>query len=157
MNKVRSMKRMAIMSASTLVAIGLLSGCAPGQNTGGATLAGAAAGGLLGAAAFHGDGAILGIIGGALVGSIVGNQIGRYMDRQDAANMRTAIVNTPVGEEATWTNERTDITYTVKPVRNYHEGEHYCREYQTTILVGGRPKNAFGRACRMPDGQWRVQ
>ena len=31
-----------------------------------------------------------------------------------------------------------------------------CREYQTTISVGGRLQNAYGTACLQPDGQWRV-
>jgi len=30
-----------------------------------------------------------------------------------------------------------------------------CREYQTTIVIGGKPQQAFGRACRQPDGTWK--
>ena len=32
----------------------------------------------------------------------------------------------------------------------------YCREYQSTVMVGGRPQPGYGTACLMPDGQWRV-
>lgn len=35
-------------------------------------------------------------------------------------------------------------------------GEAYCREYQRTITIDGRPERAFGTACREPDGNWRV-
>ena len=31
-----------------------------------------------------------------------------------------------------------------------------CREYQTTVNVGGRQRNAYGTACLQPDGDWRV-
>jgi hypothetical protein len=30
----------------------------------------------------------------------------------------------------------------------------YCREYQQTIIVGGRTKDAYGTACQWPDGSW---
>jgi hypothetical protein len=30
-----------------------------------------------------------------------------------------------------------------------------CREYQTTITIGGKPEKAYGRACRQPDGTWK--
>lgn len=32
----------------------------------------------------------------------------------------------------------------------------YCREYQTTVVVGGMAQPGYGTACLMPDGQWRV-
>lgn len=31
-----------------------------------------------------------------------------------------------------------------------------CREYQTTVSVGGAPQPAYGTACLQPDGSWRV-
>jgi hypothetical protein len=33
--------------------------------------------------------------------------------------------------------------------------EPQCREYQTTIMIGGKPQKAYGRACRQPDGTWK--
>lgn len=134
----------------------LVAGCAPGQNEAGATVAGAAAGGLLGAAAFHGQNAWLGVVGSAVAGGIIGNQIGQYMDRQDLANMNSALTRVREGDQASWTNRRTKATYTVTPVKSYRSQGRYCREYQTTINVGGKNQQAYGRACRMPDGQWRI-
>jgi hypothetical protein len=32
----------------------------------------------------------------------------------------------------------------------------YCREFQTTIVIDGRPERAFGTACMQPDGSWAV-
>ncbi len=31
-----------------------------------------------------------------------------------------------------------------------------CREYQTTIDVGGQPQQAVGVSCLQPDGSWRI-
>lgn len=30
------------------------------------------------------------------------------------------------------------------------------REYQTTITIGGQEHEAYGTACLMPDGSWRM-
>ena len=32
----------------------------------------------------------------------------------------------------------------------------YCREFQTTVVIDGRPERAFGTACMQPDGSWAV-
>lgn len=32
-----------------------------------------------------------------------------------------------------------------------------CREFQQTITVNGQAQQAFGTACRQPDGSWRLQ
>lgn len=137
-----------------------LSGCTPGNNVPGSTAAGAIAGGLIGTAIFHNQ--VAGAIGGALVGGVIGDQIGQYMDRQDKINMQSAIVNTPVNQEATWTSNNEGpngqpVTYTVKPLKNYTSGHRYCREYQTTVTVGGKAQQAYGKACRQPDGSWKIE
>ena len=31
-----------------------------------------------------------------------------------------------------------------------------CRDFTETVTIGGRPQQAYGRACRQPDGTWRV-
>ncbi len=148
------MKKIITIGSTVVLAAGLV-GCTPGNNIPGATIAGTAAGGLLGAALFHGEGAWIGILGGALVGGVIGNFVGKRMDEQDRANMARAVTTTPVGQEATWTNSH-DVTYTVRPVRQYHQQSRYCREYQTTVTVGGKVRKAYGTACRMPDGQWKI-
>lgn len=30
-----------------------------------------------------------------------------------------------------------------------------CREFQTTVTIGGKPEKAYGRSCRQPDGTWK--
>ena len=65
------MKKITTIGATVILAVGL-TGCTPGNNIPGATIAGTAAGGLLGAALFHGSGAWIGILGGGLVGVVIG-------------------------------------------------------------------------------------
>lgn len=146
-----------IMSA-TLAAVFTVSlaGCTPGNNTGGATVVGAATGGLVTAALFGGGrGSGAAIIAGALVGGTLGYMVGRQMDEQDRINMQNAVINTPDGQEASWTNERTNVTYVVEPVETYHYEGRYCRRYKTRIRMDGRWRTAYGRACRTSHG-WKI-
>jgi len=32
-----------------------------------------------------------------------------------------------------------------------------CREFTETVIIGGRPQKAYGRACPQSDGTWRVE
>lgn len=32
----------------------------------------------------------------------------------------------------------------------------YCREYQSTMTVGGSSQRGYGTACLQPDGSWRI-
>ncbi len=43
------------------------------------------------------------------------------------------------------------------PLRTYEpEPGRYCREYQTVVTIGGRAEQAYGTACRQPDGSWQI-
>lgn len=148
------MKRVIISAIFSAFFVLSLSGCAPGQNTPGATIIGAAGGGLLGGALFHGSPA--GIIAGGLIGGGLGYALGRHMDRQDRINMSSAIVNTPVGQQATWTNPNNHVTYNVQPVREYHQNGHRCREYRTRVKIGDNWKTAYGKACYTPGVGWKI-
>ncbi|NYZ16411.1 hypothetical protein HL658_28040 [Azospirillum sp. RWY-5-1] len=41
------------------------------------------------------------------------------------------------------------------PVYQARNGQ-YCREYQSTIRVGGVARPGYGTACQQPDGTWRI-
>ena len=143
-----------------MVAMGLamsLVGCGENPNTNGGTVIGAVAGGLLGSQFGRGQGQVAAAIAGAVVGGYIGNRIGSYMDRQDKLNYQQAVVSTPVGQEATWTNHKTHATYTVRPVKQYHADGHICRRYRTTVMIDGRQRQAYGRACKDANGHWRIQ
>ena len=149
------MKKITQLLAVTITTAGLVvSGCTPGYNVPGATAAGAVAGGLAGGLIFNGSAA--GIIGGALLGGIIGNAVGNQMDARDRAYMQSTIIETPIDETVTWTNLDTGVTYRVTPTRTYYSGGYFCRQYTTRVYMKRYWQTAYGRACRMPDGSWRV-
>ncbi len=127
---------------------------------GGGTILGGVAGGLLGSQFGKGEGKILATAAGALLGGFMGNQIGQTMDRQDQmlahrASSR-ALENARTGQSTSWKNPDSGNRGTITPTRTYQNHGQYCREYQHNIVVGGKTQKAFGRACRQPDGQWKV-
>ena len=41
--------------------------------------------------------------------------------------------------------------------RTYREPSgRYCREFTRTIVIDGQQEEAYGRACRQPDGSWEI-
>jgi surface antigen len=122
-------------------------------------LGGAAAGGLI-AAALHGGTA--GIIGGILAGGLIGGAVG---DRMDAADRREAqqaaqqaLEKEPSGKAVAWHNPDSGHSGSVTPVRTYQKSSgQYCREYQQTVDIGGQKHQAYGTACRQPDGSWKIE
>ncbi|PYM47238.1 MAG: hypothetical protein DME14_15865 [Candidatus Rokuibacteriota bacterium] len=55
------------------------------------------------------------------------------------------------------TNPDNGHTGTVTPVRTYQASSGGdCREYETTVTVGGKLERGYGTACRQSDGSWHV-
>jgi surface antigen len=125
------------------------------------TLGGAAAGGLFGAQFGSGSGQLAATAAGALLGAFIGGEIGRTMDEVDRQRAREAYQQAtvaPVGETITWSNPNTGNQGTVTPVREGTSSTGaYCREFQQTVIIGGREEQAYGVACRQPDGAWEIR
>ncbi len=124
------------------------------------TLGGAALGGLLGSQFGSGSGKLAATGAGVFLGALIGNQIGKGLDDVDRMKMDRAnykAKSAPVGESIAWNNPSTGNSGTVTPVRDgtSSSGE-YCREFQQTVTVGGKTEQAYGTACRQPDGSWRI-
>ena len=147
--------------AAVVVAMSLVAACegAGGKETAG-TLLGGAGGALLGAQVGSGSGQVLAAIGGGLAGAFLGNQIGQSLDKADQAYAEQATQqahNAPIGDTIAWNNPDSGNSGTYTPVRDgYDGGGAYCREYQTTVTVGGKVEEAYGTACQQPDGSWKV-
>jgi surface antigen len=124
-------------------------------------LGGAAAGGLLGAQIGHGKGQLAATAAGVLIGALIGSEIGRSMDEVDRMKAEQAYsqaTTAPVGQTITWNNPDTGNYGTVTPTREGTRATgEYCREFQQTVVVGGQEQDAFGIACRKPDGSWEIQ
>lgn len=153
------MRRMTLIAATAISLT--LSGCAdtgPRQTVGGLT--GAALGGLLGAQFGSGSGQLVTTGAGVLIGGLLGSEIGRSMDEVDRMQANQAVVqarSAPIGQQIAWNNPNSGNYGTITPTRDGTSASgQYCREYQQTITVGGRTEQAYGIACRQPDGSWRI-
>jgi surface antigen len=128
----------------------------------GGTLIGGGLGALAGSQIGSGRGQLAAVAVGALAGALLGSSVGKSLDRADQVAMeRTsqgALETNRVGQTATWTNPDSGASGTVTPVKTYQSAQgQYCREYQQTVSVGGKTEQAYGTACRQPDGAWKVQ
>jgi len=120
-------------------------------------LLGGATGALIGSRLAKGDDRAAAIIGGTIIGLIVGGSIGRSMDEVDQHCVGQTLEHAPDGETIYWNNQRADTQYQVTPVKTYQVNDgRYCREYQTTSVIGGRAQQTYGTACRQPDGSWEL-
>jgi surface antigen len=157
---------------SCIVAVALgLAACAPAEQrtpgaigeankTTGGTVIGAVGGGLLGSQIGHGGGQLAAVAAGTLLGAFIGHQVGESLDRADIDYARRAqerAYAAPIGQQIVWSNPQSGNSGTVTPRREGTDtAGNYCREYQTTVTVGGKSEQAYGTACRQPDGSWKV-
>ncbi|HIJ61226.1 MAG TPA: glycine zipper 2TM domain-containing protein [Rhodospirillaceae bacterium] len=150
-------------SAISLTAV-LLGACANngmGEKQVGGGLLGAAAGGLVGSQFGHGSGKLATTALGTLFGAYLGSEAGKSLDKADrqyAEQAEQKAYAAPVGQTIRWNNPQSGNQGSFTPVREGTDTASgaYCREYQTTIVVGGQTQQAYGTACRQPDGSWKV-
>ncbi|HEY7745356.1 MAG TPA: RT0821/Lpp0805 family surface protein [Desulfuromonadales bacterium] len=140
-----------------------LTGCAPtmGPKETGGTVVGAGAGALLGSQIGSGSGTIVAVAIGTLAGALIGQGVGQSLDRADQLmmerNAQYALESTRTNVATTWRNPDTGNYGAITPVETYRTSQgQYCREYTQTVVVGGRTQQAYGTACRQPDGSWLI-
>ena len=143
--------------------IALLAGCAfaAGPKESGGTLLGAGAGALIGSQFGGGTGRLVGTAIGTLTGAMIGQDIGRTLDQADRAYIQQttqqSLETGPSNQTSTWVNPDSGNSGAVTPTRTYQERDgRFCREYQQTVIVGGEQQQAYGTACRQPDGSWQI-
>ena len=120
---------------------------------------GAAAGAGIAAAAGGGAGAIVGAgVGGALLGGFIGNRLDARDKRMASEAAQRAFEQNRAGQSTAWKNPDSGNSGSVTPTRTYQLANgQYCREYNQTIMIGGQQHQAYGTACRQPDGTWQIQ
>ncbi len=154
------MKTPKIITALAVTSGLMLAGCTEGHNEAGATMTGAALGGLVGSQFGRGGGNIAAIGIGALAGAAIGNSIGKRMDDADRARMREAeqrAYGAPLNQTIIWNNPDNGHSGTITPVRDgRRQSGEYCREFQSEINVGGQNQKGYGTACQQPDGSWKI-
>jgi surface antigen len=150
----------------------MLAGCNPpppgaGQDTGGiskqdiGTVLGGIGGGVIGSTMGRGNGRVATTIAGALLGGFAGSAIGKSLDNADAAYAnqaaQKAFETSPPGQPLPWNNPQSGNSGTITPAAPYQMADGtYCREYTQKIVVGGQSQQAYGKACRQPDGSWKI-
>ena len=74
-----------------------------------------------------------------------------------AAKRQYALENTRTNTSTSWVNPDSGNSGAITPVETYQTSSgEYCREYVQTITVGGERQQAYGTACRQPDGAWKI-
>ena len=155
------MKKLSILCSLFLFTT--IFGCAPGTRTGETigTITGIVAGAIIGYQVGGDDaakalGAGVGLAVGGLVGSKLGqmyDQLNREEQRVHESTIKSTIETSKIGEGNQWYNPETGHSGRVIITKQ----EEYCREYQQTIVIGGKEQKAYGTACRQPDGSWKIQ
>jgi len=156
------MKKFALMMMAValfgMTACETLEGRGDKELVGGAS--GAVIGGILGSHVGDGSGQRWATGAGVLLGALLGSEVGRSLDKADMAYAQKANSQAhvaPVGETITWNNPDSGNYGSVTPTRDgYSSSGRYCREYQQTVVVGGREEDAYGTACQQPDGSWEI-
>ena len=129
----------------------------PRQTAG--TVIGAAGGGLLGSQFGSGRGQLVGTALGVLLGAWIGSEVGRSMDEVDRQRAQQAHVQAlDTGQTIRWDNPNNGHYGSVAPIRSGTDTQSgaFCREFQSTVMIGGQQQQAYGTACRQPDGSWRI-
>lgn len=149
--------------AALLIVSLLLVGCAPamGPKEGGGTLMGAAGGALLGSQVGSGRGRLVAVAIGTLAGALMGQEVGRSLDKADQMymerNAQYALESTRTQQPTTWRNPDSGNSGSITPVETYQTAQgQYCREYYQSVNIGGQIQQAYGTACRQPDGKWLI-
>ncbi len=120
-------------------------------------LIGAAVGGLTGSQIGRGSGQLAAVGAGVFLGGLIGHSIGPYMDDVDYGCVGHVLESAPTHRQVVWDSPETGARYTMTPTHTYQvEDGRYCREYQTEVFVAGRVQEAYGTACRQPDGAWQI-
>ena len=140
-----------------------LTACAEqyGPKQTGGTLVGAGLGALAGSQIGSGGGQLAAVAIGTLLGAFVGSEVGKSLDKADQLYAQQAaqqsLETQPSGTTSTWNNPDSGHSGTFTPVRTYEtEAGAYCREFQQTVTIGGKTEDAYGTACRQPDGSWKI-
>jgi surface antigen len=149
---------------TTVLATTLLTGCAGTYNK---ATTGAALGALTGTALAYGLAKDSGkknlwLIAGAAAGGLAGNAIGAALDERDKLLLGQTFQHTmetaPTNQQGSWNNPDSGNSGSVTPTATHlSANEQPCREFTTTVNIGGQPQQGYGTACRQADGSWKIQ
>ena len=124
-------------------------------------LVGAGLGGVAGSFIGDGGGQLVAVAAGTLIGAVLGSEVGKSLDRADRLAMQQAtfdaVEHEQSGSPTTWMNPDSGNSGEIVPQPAVRRADkRYCREFWKTVTIAGEKQQAFGTACRQPDGSWRI-
>ncbi len=130
------------------------------KQTGG-TIIGAGLGALIGSQVGGGKGRLAAVALGTLGGAYFGAEVGKSLDKADRMyaerSAQSSLEYDKTGQTSTWQNPDSGNSGTFTPRDTYKTASgDDCREFETTVKIDGRDETATGRACRQPDGTWKI-
>ena len=69
---------------------------------------------------------------------------------------QAALETTRSGTVTQWQNPDGGTVETIVPKPAFNSGGTVCREFTKTVTIGGTQQQAYGTACRQPDGTWKL-
>lgn len=151
------LKGVAIVALFAVLTTGCATMEANPKTTIGAVGGGALGGLIAGAAGANPAAIAAATIGGILVGGLVGNLLDERDKRLAAQAAQKAFESAPTGQAVAWQNPDSGHSGTVTVTKTYQATSgSYCRQYETSVNIGGKLENAHGTACRQPDGTWKI-
>jgi hypothetical protein len=75
--------------------------------------------------------------------------------QREYESAQVAATTAPIGERIVWSEGGASGSVMATREGTSSNGR-YCREFQQDVTVGGRAEEAYGTACRNPDGSWEV-
>ncbi len=102
---------------------------------------------------------LVGLLGGLLGGAeiAVGQPSADPEGQAMADTIQYALEYNRTNQSSDWVNPDTGNSGGVVPVKTYEDGgKGPCREFITTIVIGGEEQQGYGTACRQPDGTWEL-
>ncbi len=93
---------------------------------------------------------------GAIGGGALGASWGRELDRLDRQNINHALEHQRSGRATAWTNPDSGARHQVVVKPATQERGTYCREFHDEVVIAGKTQQIYGKACRQPDGNWKL-
>ncbi len=139
----------------------MLTSCVAMNKQGAGGLMGTVAGAAIGAQFGKGSGKVLAAGLGAVAGGLLGSSIGASLDEKDKkmaeSSTQVALENVQSGKTTSWKNPDSGHSGSITPIKTFEDKKGtYCREFVQKVYIGGREQEAYGTACRRPDGSWEM-
>lgn len=98
---------------------------------------------------------------GAYFGAWIGGKVGKEMSRLDQLYAERALEesldNSSDGDAVVWSNPDSGNSGSATPVSTKPDDPRgNCRDFESSVVIDGEEQQTTGRACKQPDGTWKI-